>query len=45
MAQAQKKERPANVPEENVYNSVHWTIILSYLAAAVCLYLLLAEAG
>lgn len=35
------KERPAGVPEENVYNSVHWSILLGYALAAAALYLLL----
>jgi len=35
------KERPAGVPEENTYNSVHWSILLGYALAAAALYLLL----
>ena len=40
-----QKQRPAGVPEENVYNSMHWTVLLAYLAAAGALFLLLAFAG
>jgi len=40
-----KKNRPAGVPEENVYNSLHWSIIVAYLAAAGALFLLLSFAG
>ena len=36
-----QKQRPEGVPEENVYNSLHWTIILTYVAAGIALYLLL----
>ena len=41
----QTKTRPAGVPEENVYNSVHWSVIIAYLAAAGALVLLLSFAG
>ncbi|MGC6531091.1 MAG: hypothetical protein ACON4G_08745 [Candidatus Puniceispirillaceae bacterium] len=33
--------RPANVPEENVYNGLHWTIILGYGLGVVALAVLL----
>jgi len=36
-----KKTRPAGVPEENEYHSLHWTILLAYIIAAGALYLLL----
>ncbi len=39
---APQKSRPAGVPEENEYHSLHWTIVLTYLVAAGALYLLLA---
>lgn len=39
------KSRPAGVPEENVYNSLHWSVIIAYLAAAGALVLLLSFAG
>ena len=38
-----KKERPLHIPEENVYKSVHWTIILAYAIAAFAIYLLLSS--
>jgi hypothetical protein len=34
-----KKERPTGVPEENVYNSLHWTLFVAVVAACVTLYL------
>jgi len=36
-----QKTRPAGVPEENEYHSLHWTILLAYILAAGALYLLL----
>ena len=39
----EKKQRPPGVPEENVYKSVHWTIILAYGIAAAAIYLLLTS--
>lgn len=33
--------RPDNVPEENVYNSTHWTIMLGYGVAVLALVALL----
>lgn len=38
-----QKQRPAHVPAENEYHSVHWSVILTYLAAAAALYLLLSS--
>ena len=38
-----KKQRPPHVPEENVYKSIHWTIILAYAIAALAIYLLLSS--
>lgn len=35
------KQRPDNVPEENVYESVHWTIYLGYGVAVLSLAALL----
>ena len=43
MASAAQKPRPAHVPEENVYKSIHWTIILAYAIAAFAIYLLLSS--
>lgn len=40
---ATQKTRPAHVPEENEYHSIHWTVILTYLSAAAALYLLLSS--
>ena len=37
-----KKQRPPHVPEENVYKSIHWTIIIAYAIAALAIYLLLS---
>ena len=39
------KQRPAGVPEENEYHSLHWTVILAYIVAAGALFLLLSFAG
>lgn len=36
--------RPAGVPEENEYHSIHWTVILTYIVAVAALYLLLKGA-
>ena len=36
--------RPAGVPEENEYNYIHWTVILTYIVAVAALYLLLTGA-
>ena len=45
MASAAQKSRPAHVPEENVYEKTHWLLIITYLVAAVAVYLLIAGAG
>ena len=45
MATASKKPRPAHVPEENVYEKTHWLLIVTYLVAALALYLLISSAG
>ena len=45
MASAAQKPRPAHVPEENVYEKTHWLLIITYLVAAVAVYLLIAGAG
>ena len=45
MASEDKKKRPPGVPEENVYKSVHWSIILAYGIAAAAIYLLLSSAS
>ena len=43
MESENKKQRPPHVPEENVYKSIHWTIILAYAIAAFAIYLLLSS--
>ena len=35
------KETPKGVPEENVYNRLHWTHYIVLLAAAAALYLII----
>ena len=44
-AMAPKKERPANVPEENVYNGIHWMVILTYVVAIGGVAILVVNAG
>jgi len=34
-----KKERPAGVPEENIYDSMHWTLLVALAAVCVTIYL------
>ena len=41
---ASQKERPANVPEENVYNSIHWMVILAFGVAISGVTILLVNA-
>ena len=45
MASATNKQRPAHVPEENVYTSLHWLMIAAYAASAVAVFLLIKSAG
>ena len=45
MAAAAQKPRPAHVPEENVYEKTHWLLIVTYLVAALAVYLLISNAG
>jgi hypothetical protein len=45
MASSTNKQRPAHVPEENVYTSVHWLMIAAYAASAVALFMLIKSAG
>lgn len=42
---ASQKERPDNVPEENVYNNLHWMVILTYVVAIGGLSMLMMSAG
>jgi len=44
-AMASQKERPANVPEENVYNGIHWMVILTYVVAIGGVAILMVNAG
>ena len=44
-AMASQKERPDNVPEENVYNNLHWMVILTYVVAIGGLSMLMMSAG
>ena len=45
MAASIQKQRPDNVPEENVYNKTHWLLIVAYLMAAIAVFLLISNAG
>jgi hypothetical protein len=45
MASQSNKPRPAHVPEENVYESMHWMIIVTYVVAAAAVALLITSAG
>ena len=42
---AASKPRPDHVPEENVYNGVHWMIVVTYVAAIGGVAALLMNAG
>ena len=39
------KPRPVHVPEENVYESMHWLIVVTYIVAAAAVTLLIVNAG
>lgn len=41
---ANSTNRPASVPEENEYHSIHWAVILTYIVAVAALYMLLTGA-
>ena len=45
MVSSSQKQRPSGVPEENVYMSTHWMIIVTYIVAAAAIYLLINGAG
>ena len=45
MGSTTNKQRPANVPEENVYTSLHWLMVAAYAVSAVALFLLIKSAG
>jgi hypothetical protein len=38
MASIDTKNRPAGIPEENVYKRTHWTIIIGLLAVIATMY-------
>ena len=44
-AMASQKERPDHVPEENVYNNLHWMVLLTYIVAIGGLSMLIMSAG
>ena len=39
------KQRPAHVPEDNVYNRMHWMVILTYVVAIGAITLLMQGAS
>ncbi|HBP58843.1 MAG TPA: hypothetical protein DD668_04615 [Alphaproteobacteria bacterium] len=45
IAMAGNKPRPDHIPEENVYNGVHWMVLLTYIAAIGGVAALLMNAG
>jgi hypothetical protein len=45
MASTTNKQRPAHVPEENVYTSLHWLMIAAYAASAAAVFMLIKSAG
>ena len=45
MAASTQKPRPTHIPQENVYEKIHWLLIVTYLVAALSLYLLISNAG
>ena len=44
-AKGSTKQRPANVPEENVYSRMHWIVIVTYVAAIGAIAMLMIGAG
>ena len=44
MASSSQKPRPSGVPEENVYTSMHWMIVVTYIVASAAIYLLISGA-
>lgn len=44
-AKGSTKQRPANVPEENVYSRMHWMVIVTYGAAIGAIAMLMIGAG
>ena len=45
MSSSSIKKRPAHVPEENVYKSMHWMVIVTYAVAAAAVFLLISNAA
>ena len=44
-AKGSTNQRPANVPEENVYSRMHWMVIVTYVAAIGAIAMLMIGAG
>ena len=42
---AGNKPRPDHIPEENVYNGIHWLVLLTYITAIGGVTALLVQAG
>jgi hypothetical protein len=42
---ASQNARPDKVPEENVYNGLHWMVILTYIMAIGGVAMLIMNAG
>ena len=42
---ADSKQRPDHVPEENEYHSIHWLVIVTYVAATAGVAMLIMNAG
>ncbi|MEC7236755.1 MAG: hypothetical protein VXW17_01920 [Pseudomonadota bacterium] len=42
---ADTKPRPANVPEENEYHTIHWLVVVTYAAAIAGVSMLIMNAG
>ena len=44
-AKESAKQRPANVPEENVYSRMHWMVVVTYVVAIGAIAMLMIGAG
>ena len=42
---SEDKQRPVPVPEENVYNRIHWLVIATYVVAIGGVAILIINAG
>jgi hypothetical protein len=40
-----KKTRPSHVPEENVYNKIHWTIVIALISIVAAVYVFVQSNG